>query len=370
MANLKVVGWGPFPIPGERSRLRKLERRVDEIFAASSNSPRDPTGGQPLLAAKEVEAAPLMPEDDPEGTGLVSGDSEHLGHRKIFFEEQEGPDVAQLQRRLASFGFLPGAFISGKFDKETKNALTAFQHKFGIYVDGVAGSVTANVLRFLGAIDYRPDDMPVSGDILALIQRVARSQSLGITLIGKSFVAHRPDSAHAGARPEIVDTVSRDLVEMLNSHPVLQGAEFPEKYNPSRAFLLANSIDAELVVYLDVLDSAEAGPGVATYFFRIGSSDSAIGAPLAECVHDELIRVANVRDRGCHGEDSFLLQRPKAPTVRIELGNLADPGDRSRLEDPEHLRKLARAIMLGISRLYDLDLPGPAVMTPGLFLRR
>ena len=312
----------------------------------------------------------LVPRADGGEAGLADRNSDQLGQRKIFFEGQEGADVAQLQERLVSFGFLQAALISGKFDQETKNALTTFQHKFGIYVDGVAGSVTAKVLRFLGAINYQPDNVPVSDDVLALIQRVARSQSLGIALIGRSFDIHRSDSGHVDLRVKIVNAVSHELVDLLNNHPILQGAEFPEGYTPNRSFLLANSIDAELVVYLDVQDSRDIAPGIATFFFRTGLSDSAVGAPLADCIHDELLRIPDVRDRGCTGEDSLLLQRPKCPAVRVLLGNLGHPADHMRLQDQEYAKSLASAIMTGILRLYDLNLPGPAVTTSGLALRR
>ena len=295
---------------------------------------------------------------------LAGRSSEQLGKRKIFFEGQEGDDVAQLrQQRLVSVGFLQEVSVNGKFDQKTIDALSAFQHKFGIYVDGVAGSVTTKVLRFLEAIDYEPDNVPVSDDTLVLIQRITRSQKLGIALIGKSFAVQRSASGLVDNRLTIVDRVSRELVDMLNEHPILQGEEFPEGYTPGRTSQLANSIDAELVIYLGVLDSAEAEPGVATFFFSTGTSDSAIGAPLAECIKI-IDSVPGVRNRGCKGEDSSLLQKPNAPTVRIELGNLSDHDDRARLEDRNHTKRLALAIMTGISRLYDLNLPGSTVMTP------
>jgi peptidoglycan hydrolase-like protein with peptidoglycan-binding domain len=374
MADLKVSGWGLFPVPGEKARLRRLESSVDQLLAPASRGAADPAdgpvGGQSTPVKGSPGTGPLVPRDDGDGdgdgeSGPADRNSEQLGQRKIFFEGQEGADVTQLQERLVSFGFLQQALISGKFDQETKNALTTFQHKFGIYVDGVAGSVTAKVLRFLGAINYQPDDVPVSDDVLALIQRVARSQSLGIALIGRSFDIRRSDSGQVDPRVKIVNSVSRELVDLLNNHPILQGAEFPEGYTPNRSFLLANSIDAELVVYLDVQDSPDIKPGIATFFFRTGSSDSAVGAPLAECIHDELMRIPDMRDRGCTGENSLLLQRPKGPAVRVVLGNLGHPLDRVRLEDQEYAESLAKAIMMGILRLYDLDLPEPAVTTSG-----
>ena len=350
MADLRVNGWGPFPIPGEKARLQRLERRVDELLAVTSN------------ATTEERRPSRGPSSRTEGMAETSGKRwERLGERKIFFAGQEGADVSQLQQRLSRFGFLPRASISGKFDDVTKNALRDFQHRFGIYVDGVAGSVTAKVLRFLGTIDYQPDQFPVPDDVLVLIQRVARSQRLGIALIGNA-AAQREDAGQTDVRVEIIKRVSQELVKLLNDHPILQGAEFPEGYTPERAAQLADSIDAELVIYLDVLSTPDTGPGIATYFFSTATSDSAVGAPLARCIHDELKRVVGADDRSCRGEDSHLLQQPKAPTVRVELGNLNYQIDRERLEDQGHIHLLARAIMIGISRLYELELPGTTAL--------
>ncbi len=357
MVDLRVGGWGPFKIPGEKARLERLEKFVEGLVVDSGNRTIEKRRESHSLQRRPAEdQLPRSSSGTQSGFKASTTKWQQLGERKIFFEGQEGQDVEQLQQRLSSFGFLPKAAVSGRFDDVTKNALRDFQHKFGIYVDGVAGSVTAKVLRFLSTIDYQPDQIPVPDDVLVLIQRVARSQRLGIALVGK-VAAQEADAEIAEVRLEVIERVSRELISLLNNHPILQADEVPEGYTPERAAQLADSIDAELVIYLDIVNSPSVGSGIATYFFSAGSSDSAIGAPLATCIHDELIRVAGVRDRGYIGEDSYLLQRPNAPTVRVELGNINDPGDRAHLEDQEHQHQLATAIMVGISRLYELELP-------------
>jgi N-acetylmuramoyl-L-alanine amidase len=360
MADLRVSGWGPFRMPGEKARLRRIEENVAKFMASPAAAP--PGHSQPAGEKRPAVAEPPTDLGSPD-RAEVPGRKWRLGERKLFFTGQEGPDVAHLQQKLSVFGFLPKASVTGRFDDETKEALRDFQHRFGIYVDGVAGSVTAMVLQFLSKIDYQPDLIPVPDDTLALIQRVARSQRLGIALIGAAVTATPENTGRAAERLEIIKSVSLQLVSALNDHPILQGAEFPEGYTAERAAQLADSINAELVIYLNVLDDPGTRLGVATYFFKTNTADSAIGAPLARCIHDELRQVDGVDDRGCNGEDSQLLQAPKAPTVRIELGNLSHPIDRARLQDPQHIQDLADAITRGISRLYGLELPGPAALS-------
>lgn len=361
MALLKVNGWGPFPIPGEKARLRRLERTVDELLASSSKfSVRIRTDGPKGGPPSPVSTSPLPAESEVHGDDDldVSGQNwPDVGERKIIFEDQTGVDVAELQHRLVKFGFLQSGFTDGKFDEDTRTALTEFQRKFGIYVDGVAGLVTAKVMRFLDKIEYGPDTLPVSEDHRTLIQSIARSQTLGIALIGNYAIGQRSAPGQMRDRLRIINSASRELVKALDHHPLLQGAEFPEEWTPERAIRQANSIRAELVLYLDVLDTPDVGPGAATFFFHTGAVDSAIGAPLAACIHDELTKVPGVGDRGFMGEDSPLLQGPAAPTIRVELGNISHSDDRIRLEARDHIKQLTDAIVAGISRLYDLDLP-------------
>jgi N-acetylmuramoyl-L-alanine amidase len=52
-----------------------------------------------------------------------------------------GKDVVELQGRLRYLGYYAGD-ITGTFDEKTKNAVTWFQWKFGLKVDGIVGPKT------------------------------------------------------------------------------------------------------------------------------------------------------------------------------------------------------------------------------------
>ncbi|AGA58160.1 spore cortex-lytic enzyme [Thermobacillus composti KWC4] len=52
-----------------------------------------------------------------------------------------GKDVVELQGRLRYLGYYDGE-ITGTFDQKTKNAVTWFQWKFGLKVDGIVGPKT------------------------------------------------------------------------------------------------------------------------------------------------------------------------------------------------------------------------------------
>ena len=143
----------------------------------------------------------------------------------------------------------------------------------------------------------------------------------------------------------------------MDTHPLLQGIEPPSGYSFKRALQLADSVGSELVIYIDAIESKHIKRGVATFFFGAEGKFSAIGRPLAQCIHDEMAGLAGVDNRGCSSENSVILGKPHAPAVRVELGNLSDRIDRARLGDRQHINQLADAISRGISRLYELNLP-------------
>ncbi len=57
-----------------------------------------------------------------------------------------GPQVEELERLLADRDFNPGA-IDGRFDRDTEQAVKAFQESKGIAADGVVGGQTWTALR-------------------------------------------------------------------------------------------------------------------------------------------------------------------------------------------------------------------------------
>lgn len=63
----------------------------------------------------------------------------------------QGPQVAELQRKLSNLGYAVGP-ADGIFGPRTKSAVTAFQADHGLIADGIAGPKT------LGAIDYLTDN--------------------------------------------------------------------------------------------------------------------------------------------------------------------------------------------------------------------
>ncbi|NMA69523.1 MAG: spore cortex-lytic enzyme [Desulfitobacterium sp.] len=78
---------------------------------------------------------------------LVSTVSGALGDRNLSHGSR-GPDVAELQRKLNSLGFVAGK-ADGIFGSKTKAAVTRYQRERGLRVDGIAGPQTIKDLKLL-----------------------------------------------------------------------------------------------------------------------------------------------------------------------------------------------------------------------------
>ena len=64
-----------------------------------------------------------------------------------------GADVTRLQNRLKELGYFNGT-VSGSFGADTEAAVTAFQQRNGLWVDGVAGEDTQRMLFSSAALPY------------------------------------------------------------------------------------------------------------------------------------------------------------------------------------------------------------------------
>ena len=98
-----------------------------------SRSPASPVASPPSSAASPVPASP--PATSP-GTPLPP---------RTLVPGMAGPDVRELQRRLAALHYYPGA-ADGRFGQNTLEALWAFQAVQGLAVTGSAGPATWQAL--------------------------------------------------------------------------------------------------------------------------------------------------------------------------------------------------------------------------------
>ena len=115
----------------------------------------------------------------------------------------------------------------------------------------------------------------------------------------------------------------------------------------------ANEIGADLLLSLHIDAAPSPKPnGIATYHYGAGESSSTIGERLADLAQRELVARTRMLDAHVHGKTWTLLRMTRMPAVRVEVGYLSSPADRSRLVDPTFRDTVAEGLLVAVQRLY------------------
>ena len=127
--------------------------------------------------------------------------------------------------------------------------------------------------------------------------------------------------------------------------------------NPSELERIAfsNKSNADLMISLNVDSYAnEKAHGAATYFYGSDAHGvhSIVGERFASLVQREICARTDLTNCRIHAKTWDLLRMTMAPTVRIDLGYVSNPGDLARLSRPDFRDVIAEALVIAIQRLY------------------
>jgi N-acetylmuramoyl-L-alanine amidase len=117
----------------------------------------------------------------------------------------------------------------------------------------------------------------------------------------------------------------------------------------------ANESGADLVIsfHTDTYKN-ELAHGLATYYYGndLHGVHSVVGERFAALVQREITARTDLLNCRTHAKSWDLLRLTKAPTVRIDLGYLSNPGDVKRLGDVTFRETVIESIIVAIQRLY------------------
>jgi N-acetylmuramoyl-L-alanine amidase len=268
-----------------------------------------------------------------------------LGDRSLYLQEapfMHGDDIAALQSRLTEMGFDCGR-VDGIYGPRTEMAVKDFQKSVGATIDGKCGPATIIALIRLTKI--------VSGGTPSTLRQNAMQQSRGPALANKVIVLN-PESDNDLVYDVAVRTEGR-LLALGASVFLTRGAA----NNPSEVerVSFSNKSGADLMISLNVDSYAnEKAHGVATYFYGSDAHGvhSIVGERFASLVQREICARTDLTNCRTHAKTWDLLRMTKAPTVRIDLGYLSNPGDLGRLSRPDFRDVIAEALVIAIQRLY------------------
>lgn len=275
-----------------------------------------------------------------------------LGDRVLSYTPghlMRGDDVTELQRRLNQLGFATGR-PDGMFGPNTDAALREFQRGVGVDADGTCGPDTFRAFERLVRA--------VQGGNATALREHATVLDLQTGIGDRVVVLDPGDIPDPGSGLDDVDPCHAVAVRVegrlaaLGTQVLLTRAA--RAYSPddvARADF-ANTVDADLVVSLHVDWAPSPLPeGIATFYFGDprGGIHSPAGRDLAEALHAEITSRTDLLDCRTQARSWDMLRLTRMPAVRIELGYLSNPGDRSRLLNVAFQDAVAEAIASGIA---------------------
>lgn len=315
-----------------------------------------PAASSSFDAAVESAVKAFQQERGLTVTGIVSGTTLRaledarwkLGDRVLSLQSptlMRGDDVTALQNRLSQMGFDCGK-VDGFYGVKTESALKEFQQSVGTKVDGTCGPATVMALMRLVKT--------VSSGAPSGLREDAIRVSRGPALANKIIVLD-PSSEDQDAE------LAFDIAQRLEGRLIALGVAVfltrssTMKPSDSARVTLANSLNTDLVISLHTDNyKNESAHGIATYYY--GSDHhgvhSIVGERFAALVQREITARTDLLNCRTHAKSWDLLRLTKAPTVRIDLGYLSNPGDAKRLTDPVFRETIVESLMIAIQRLY------------------
>ena len=275
-----------------------------------------------------------------------------LGDRLLYLREPpfRGDDVLQLQVKLNLLGFNAGA-ERGVYDPGVERAVLDFQQNAGEPVDGIVGESTLNKLEAVRKAESGREGKKIpERDRGWVAARSLTGQSVTIDPgHGGADAGHV--SPHGLAEKDVTLALSLRLSELLRAEGcrVRLTRETDERV-PLYARCEAADGDPH-DFFISVHCNADVSPragGAATYYFQRSHYYSEHGRRLAGYAGARL-RSAGTPWLGRFGRNYGILRETRAIALLVEPLFLTSPEDEALARRPEHIEKLARALVGGLA---------------------
>lgn len=321
------------------TRLGFLKTASNTLGAVETDALRAFQQERGLIVSGEIDSQTLRAIDEARWK---------LGDRILSFvpgNPLRGDDVATLQSRLVDMGFDCGR-VDAIFGTRTDGAVKEFQKSVGVKVDGVCGPATIMSLMRLVKT--------VSGGAPIQLRDNAKRAVRGPALANKIIVL---DPSSLPEDREIAFDIAQRLEGRLIALGVTVFLSRSSAKDPSEIDRInfANESGADLVIsfHTDTYKN-ELAHGLTTYYYGndLHGVHSVVGERFAALVQREITARTDLLNCRTHAKSWDLLRLTKAPTVRIDLGYLSNPGDVKRLGDVTFRETVIESIIVAIQRLY------------------
>lgn len=340
--------------------VEDVQRLLDSVGLARGSDEPGVFGPDTERAVRELQQEHGLPADgivDHETWQVLVAASYRLGDRLLFRTRPmlRGEDVRDLQLRLSRLGFDAG-LADGVFGPDTERALLGFQTEVGLVDDGIVGAETLEQLRRLHREHHAaPASMARERSQL---RRPMRTDLRGARILIDP--ANGPDVpgvvSDDGTAEHAITWAIASLVEgrlsALGASALLSRGPATSPDAAARA-AVANDADVEVIVSIGCgRSTSPRACGASASYFGAGQSVSELGRALAERLLARTVSVLGTPDCRSHPAAVSILRLSRAPAVVLEPGFLTSPDDARLLTDPEVQRRLADAIVAGLTDFF------------------
>jgi len=349
----------PIALESTGPQVEDVQRLLADLGLLDDLGPgeRGVFGRETERAVRDLQQRRGLPADgvvDHETWQVLVATSYRLGDRLLFRTRPalRGEDVRDLQLRLSRIGFDAGT-ADGVFGPDTERAVLAFQSEAGLATDAIVGPETLEQLRRLHRDHHAA---PVS---MARERSQLRRQGR-VDLIGARILL---DPANGPAVPGVIApdgtpeheitwaiaTLAEGRLSALGASTLLSRGPNTSPDASERA-AVANDADVEVIVSIGLNrgDSPRTSGATASYF-GTGSYVSELGRALADRLLARTVEALGTPDCRSHPAAVSILRLSRAPAVVIEPGFLTSPDDARLLTDPAMQRRLADAVVAGVT---------------------
>jgi N-acetylmuramoyl-L-alanine amidase len=276
-----------------------------------------------------------------------------LGDRLLYLREPpfRGDDVLQLQVKLNLLGFNAGA-ERGVHDDEVERAVLDFQHNAGLPLDGIVGESTLLKLEAVRKAESGREGKKIPERDRGWVAARGLTGQMVTIDPGHGGADGGYSSPHGLAEKDFTLSLGRRLAELLRADGcrVRLTREADERV-PLYARCDAAADGAAHDFFISLHGNADTSPaarGAATYYFQRSHYYSEHGRRLAGYVGTRLER-AGAPWIGRFGRNFGVLRETRAIALLVEPLFLTSPADEALAGRPEHIEKLARALVGGLA---------------------
>ena len=108
----------------------------------------------------------------------------------------------------------------------------------------------------------------------------------------------------------------------------------------------------EIFISLHANAASASAQGTETFYSISANDNEKEDYALATFINDEIVKNANMKDRGVKREDYYVIRNLYIPAVLVELGFITNSEDRSKLTSDQYIEIFAQTIYNGITKYY------------------